>query len=256
MKFLYTYRTPDNRQHRDTICAASREAAYAALRSRGIKAGHVDEAPGFFNKLFGKGKRWIAIGLLAIVTIVAIVLAFAYKQEAESAPVEIANAILSATRHQVIGDTAIVEKGIKSGWAEVFAHEGERFLASFAIPGVPAGQRNTNVEEIEAALKRNVKASDLDSIEVRQIKAMVEGMKNELRKFLADGGTIVEYGQRLVWRQNEEIGFYNRAMREVESAQKAGRPQSEVLAIWEKRNRSLRGMGIKLVPMPETGTER
>ena len=42
------------------------EAAYAALRAQGIKAGHVDEAPGVFNKLFGKGKRWMAIAVLVV----------------------------------------------------------------------------------------------------------------------------------------------------------------------------------------------
>ena len=66
MKFLYTYRTPDNKQHRGEIAAATKEAAYAALRAQGIKAGHVDEAPGVFNKLFGKGKRWMAIAVLVV----------------------------------------------------------------------------------------------------------------------------------------------------------------------------------------------
>ena len=56
------------------------------------------------------------------------------------------------TRRQIIGDTAIIEKGIRTGWADVFDLEGERFLASFAIPGVPAGQRSTTVDEIRKAL--------------------------------------------------------------------------------------------------------
>ena len=40
------------------------------------------------------------------------------------------------TRRQVIGDAAVVDKGIATGWADVFAEEGERFFASFAIPGL------------------------------------------------------------------------------------------------------------------------
>ena len=251
MKFLYTYRTPDNKQHRSEITAPTKEAAYAALRAQGIKAGHIDEAPGFFNKLFGKGKRWIAIAVLALIAIAATVAALSYKSEVESAPVGIANALLAETRHQVIGDTVVIEKGIRTGWAEVFPGEGERFLASFAIPGVPAGQRNTSEDEIKAALARRIEATETDGIEVRQIKAMVEGMKQELRQYLADDGTIVEYGKALVQRQEEELGYYNRAKTEIENAKKSGMNQAQLVALWEKRNAALRRMGVKLVQLPE-----
>ena len=64
MKFLYEYRTSDNAKHSGTICAASRDAAYAAIKELGVRPSRVVEAPGFFNKLFGKGKRWLAIGVL------------------------------------------------------------------------------------------------------------------------------------------------------------------------------------------------
>ena len=251
MKFLYTYRTPDNKQHRGEITAATKEAAYAALRAQGIKAGRVDDAPGIFNKLFGKGKRWIAIVILGALCLVLGVVAHRFRKEVKSAPVGIANALISETRHQVIGDTAVIEKGIATGWAEVFPEEGERFLASFAIPGVPAGQRSTRVEEIEAALSRRVEATEADSIEVRQIKAMVEGMKQELRQYLADDGTIVGYGKALVQRQEEELGYYNRAKAEIENAKKSGMGRARLVELWEKRNDSLRCMGIKLVPLPE-----
>ena len=66
MKFLSEYRTPDNVKHSGTICAADKEAAYAALKRQGIKPCRFAEAPGVFNKLFGKGKRWIAIGVLGV----------------------------------------------------------------------------------------------------------------------------------------------------------------------------------------------
>ena len=44
------------------------------------------------------------------------------------------------TRRYPIGDAAIIEKGILTGWSDVFEHEGDRFLASFAVPGVKAAQ--------------------------------------------------------------------------------------------------------------------
>ena len=59
------------------------------------------------------------------------------------------------TRRQVIGDTAVIEKGVRVGWADVFETEGERFLASFAIPGVKAGQRSTTEQALQEALARD-----------------------------------------------------------------------------------------------------
>lgn len=72
MKFLYEYRTSDNAKHSGTISAASRDAAYAAIKVLGVRPSRVVEAPGFFNKLFGKGKRWLAIAALGVLVIIAI----------------------------------------------------------------------------------------------------------------------------------------------------------------------------------------
>ena len=244
MKFLYEYRTSDNVHHDGTINAPNREAAYAALKAQGIRPGCVKEAPGFFNKLFGKGKRWIAISVLAILCLALCAVAF------RTSPSALAT-LDSGTRRQVIGDTAIIEKGIRTGWSEVFPEEGERFLASFAIPGVPAGQRNTSEEEIKASLSRRIEATGEDGIEAQQIKAMVEGMKQELREYLAAGGRIVDYGTRLVRRQEEELSYYNRAKTEIDNAKKSGMSQQRLVELWEKRNASLRRMGVKLVALPE-----
>lgn len=72
MKFNYEYRTSDNKLHGGVVSAVSREDAFSALKARGINPARVTEAPGFFNKLFGKGKRWIAIGVLALALAVAL----------------------------------------------------------------------------------------------------------------------------------------------------------------------------------------
>ena len=88
--------------------------------------------------------------------------------------------------------------------------------------------------------------------EARQIRAMVEGMKDEARRFVKAGGSIAQYGRLLVvQRQEEEISYYNCAKAEIEAAQKAKMPAAQLNDLWEKRNESLRQMGVKLVPMPE-----
>lgn len=250
MKFQFEYRTSDNVRHTDVIVASDREAAFAALKAKGIRPGHLEEAPGFFNKLFGKGKRWLTISLLGVLCLVLGV--ETYQSRRSQIPQSLIPLSLDATmRRQILGDSAIIEKGIKTGWEEVFAEDGERFLASFAIPGVPAGLRNTTEDEVRAALERKVEPTDADTIEARQIKAIVEGMKSELRRFLSRKGTIVEYGQRLVARQEEEIGYYNRAKTEVDQARARGRSQKEVDALWTSWNDRLRQMGIRLVPLGE-----
>lgn len=66
MKFVYEYRTSDNVRHNATVSAPDRDAAFARLKARGIRPSRLEDAPGFFNKLFGKGKRWIAIAVLTI----------------------------------------------------------------------------------------------------------------------------------------------------------------------------------------------
>ncbi len=247
MKFLYEYRTSDNIRHEGVVDASDRNAAFVVLKARGIRPIRLWDAPGIANKLFGKGKRWIAIVALAVVAVVSVFYAFRTKEAAR----EVLSDFHQRTRRQPIGDMAVIGKGIKTGWAEVFSEEGERFLASFAVPGVPAGLRATSEAEIQSALGRQIIPANDDAIEVRQIKAMVEGMKDELRCFLSDGGTIVEYGQRLVARQEQELGYYNRAKTEIETLKKSGATEKELLDLWEDRNASLRRMGIRLISLPE-----
>jgi len=261
VKFLYEYKTRENERREGEILAPSLDAVYKELKKQGIRPSKVTLAPGLFNKMQSIGKRGLAIGLLVLAVIgIAVLLvmsrdeAEAYRDRAEvfrDKAEAFSDRFENKTRRQVIGDTAVIEKGIRTGWSEIFAEEGERFLASFAIPGVPAGQRNTTEEEIRAALSRKVETVDGDGIEARQIKAMVEGMKDELREYLRDGGTIKEYGACLVERQETELGYYNRTKSELETLKASGMSVTELEAIWEKRNSELRQMGIKLVPLPE-----
>lgn len=247
MRFIYEYRTSDNVRHEGVVDAADREAAFTTLKAQGIRPGSVREAPGFFNKLFGKGKRWLAIGALSVL---CCVLGYAFYNTERSRPASISD-LDSLTRRQVIGDAAIIEMGIRTGWAEVFPEEGERYLADFAVPGVSAKLRNCPEEAIRAALARKVGVDPSDGIEARQVKAIVEGMKEELRQFLKAGGSIAEYGRRLLGRQETELGYYMRAKAEVQSAYSAGMSTQDVEALWERRNASLRRMGIRLIPLPE-----
>ena len=195
--------------------------------------------------------KGVIVGAVAVAVVALAVLVL--RQDGGAS--EILDTIDAQTRRQVIGDVAVIDKGIRTGWADVFELEGERFLASFAIPGVPAGQRSTSEEKLREALhcspSPSAFTSGSDGLEARQIRAMVEGMKQELREFLADGGTIRQYGKRLVQRQESEITYYHRAKTALDQTVAAKKGRAELAALLEKHNAALRRIGVKLIPMPE-----
>ena len=247
MKYAYAYKDSEGKRHEESMDAASREAVFEALRARGIRPIKVVAADGSKanGEIRGVKKRVAAAVALLAALVVGIV---AYIGGTRNAEVDAPPFEAEQTRRQVIGDTAVVDKGILTGWSDVFSDEGERFFASFAIPGVKAGQRNTTVEELNAALGRTVAASPDDGMEARQIKSMVEGMKAEARAYIAAGGTIVEYGKRLTERQDAEIAIYERAKADFEAAKKV-KSDDDLVAYWESLNDRLRNLGIKLIPL-------
>lgn len=249
MKFVYEYRTSDNVSHRGVLDAATRDAAFAALKARGIRPSRVVEAAGFFNKLFGKGKRWIAIVVLAI-SLIGVVCYFLVRLRTSP----FVESIDSGIRRQLIGDAGVIAKGIATGWSDVFADEADRYFASYAIPGVAPAQRTVAEDKLKAALavcpavRHQPPAAN--SLEARQIRALVEGMKRECRAYIADGTSLAAYHRALVRRQEQEIGYYQRAKAELDQAW--GRlPHGAFLSLWEKRNAQLRKIGVRLVPWPE-----
>ena len=249
MRYTYAYKTSDGTRHEAAMEAESRDEVFAALRRRGIRAIKVVAADGSRANGEVRGVRRRTVALVAGLAGVGVG-AVAYVGGTRSAAVPGPDFRDARTRRQVIGDAAVIEKGIATGWADVFDREGERFLASFAVPGVKAGQRSTSVGEIRAALGRSVPPDGRDSMEARQIKAMVEGMKDEARRYVADGGTVVGYGRRLTERQDAEIAVYRLARDEVERARRT-MPDGEFMEFWERRNGDLRNLGIRPVPLPE-----
>lgn len=251
MKYTYAYKTSDGVRHEDSMNAASREEVFATLRSKGIKAIKVVAADGSKANGEVRGVRKRVVAILVVFVALGVGIAAYLGEALTSGSPESGTAFQTdQTRRQVIGDAAIIEKGIRNGWSDVFALEGERFLASFAIPGVKAGQRNTSEKEFAAALENKCTVADSDSLEARQIKAMVEGMKNEARRYLAAGGSIVEYGKRLTERQDAEIAVYNRVKADIEKA-RTTMPESEFMTYWEKRNDELRNLGIKTIGLSD-----
>lgn len=247
MKFTYQYRTPDNKSHKGVIKAASKEAAYAALKAQGIKPGRVEEAPGFFNKLFGKGKRWIAIAVLSVAVVVAVFYVSRSVRESRQAM------YASEARGQVYADAATLQAHEADGWASAFSDAGDRVLVAFAQPGkaVDAKQLNIRPETLNTRLVR-IDSGDAD--EVKRMKRIVNGMKLELDRYCKAGGNKAGYVERLVERQALEGRVANYLKNDIDALRrKAERleDKSEVLAKWREKNVTLRDMGFKTIPLPE-----
>lgn len=250
MRYTYAYKTRDGIRHEAKIDAPNRDVAFTRLRELGIRPIKVVASDGSKanGEVRGIRKR-VAAGLVALTALIVAIGMLLYVRTFRTTQGE-QTFQTSTTRRQIIGDSAVVAKGILTGWSDVFSLEGDRFLASFAIPGVKAGQRSTTEAELRKVLDETTAHEPLstDSLEARQIRAMVEGMKQEARRYIAAGGTLVGYGNRLTERQDLEVSIYERAKAEIERAREC-LSNDEFLALWEKRNNELRNLGIRLVPL-------
>lgn len=232
--------------------AESREEVFAALRERGIKAIKVVAADGSKanGEVRGIRKRILALAVILAMAVSGVSVFLLDKEQEKDNRGRVTAFDDPKVRQQVKGDVALIEKGMRTGWSDVFSEDGERFLASFALPGVQAGQRNTTCDELQKALNRTIAPHEGDSVEVRQIKALVEIMKSEARAYVEAGGSLVEYGKRLTERQDDEIAFYKSVKEDLDGA-KFRMDEKEFLVYWEKRNEELRNRGIRLIPLPE-----
>lgn len=242
MKFVYQYRTSDNAIHEGEIAAADRDSAFAALKKQGIRPSRLDIAPGVFNILFGAGKRWMAILLLAFGLVAVVVLWL--RDSVAAAP--------NLERRQLVGDPAILEPGVKNGWSDLISGTGNLYLVQFIQPGRVVNSTIASRDAVVAIEQdlRDVEISSDELMEYRQVKEMLNGIKRELREYVADGGTVELYVDRLRDRQNLEVAYYGRAVDEVEKGRRT-LPPDELMEVWKKTNENLRSLGIKMVPMPE-----
>jgi hypothetical protein len=279
MKYTYAYKTSDGIRHEDSMNAASREEVFAELRKRGIKAIKVVAADGVKANGEVRGVRKRAVA--AIVALVAVcVSVVAYFGGARTAAVVTANPEMTSPRqiasprHQIYGDPAIMEPIERGDFSSILPREGDKMLAIFAQPGklmcakganpkrldqIPfskvgtsgqgLGVRINAAQVFEAYAKdelgadKDIQIADGDSREIRELKQIVNGMREEMRGYLANGnGTPRSYWRRLNERTLSEMQIYERTRRELE---KETPPE-----IWEQKNESLRILGLRTIPAP------
>ena len=238
MTYGYSYKTSDGVRHESTFEAKSNEAVFAALRAQGIKPMKVWE----IHSPYYISKRTRLIIILALALAASLVYTIRLRDSALSTQ----HSALTAPRHQIYGDPAIWEDIERDNFASVFKSSGDRILALYAIPGRAVTDslslsRAALLKALEDCKDKDVVIEKTDAAEAVELKRIVQGMKEELRWYVADGvGSVESYLNRLRERQDEEIRIYERTKNELENCTDN--------ALREERNAALRAMGLRTIP--------
>ena len=254
MKYTYFYKTSDGVRHEAAMNAASRDEVFLTLRKQGIKAIKVIAADGSKanGEVRGVRKRMVFAIAVAVAVVVGVV---AFICGESSGPSIGPSGNPSATpRHQIYGDPAIVNNFERGRFDDVLTSLGDRYLAWFAQPGKLMCPKDTTLAELrkmpanvvadlERTLDADVAIGESDVREVRELKQIVNGIRGELREYLANGnGTVRSFGRRLYERTQQEIQIYERTRRELATETKS--------SVWKAKNDSLRALGIRTIPNP------
>ena len=257
MKYTYAYKTSDGTRHEASMEAESREAVFAALRAKGIKAIKVVAADG--SKANGEvvGMRRRVVFALVVLA-AAVVGGVAYFQGTRTGAALAANPAAVSPRHQIYGDPAIMEGLERGDFAAVLPRVGDQMLAVFAQPGklmCPKGMNprmlDVKAEAAFVAYARNELSAERDIAidadeerELRELKQIVNGIREEMRYYLANGnGTPRSFWRRLNERTTQEVQIYERTRRELENESSP--------VVWESKNDALRRIGLRTIANPK-----
>ena len=200
-------------------------------------------------------RKRVVVALVALAAVCAGVIAYigGERTGANVAP----DPAVSSPRHQIYGDPAIMEGLERGNFSDVLPRDGDRLLAIFAQPGklmCAKGADPRRLDEVTAILFADYAKSLLrseydlpilpeDPREVQELKQIVNGMRDEMREYLANGnGNVRSYWRRLNERTLSEMRIYERTRRELE---KETSP-----AVWEQKNEALRRLGLLTIPNP------
>lgn len=242
-KFHYFYQSRENNNLDGWIAAKSRDDAYAQLRKVGIKP----------YKVVGKDpvawKRWAAIAVLAAALAVSLSVIF---NDGPHPPAP--GRRPPVHRHQIYGAESVVKNGMSTGWTACALDDGEKFLARYAQPGLKVAYvRPTPMiaAAVDKCLESTLAAAESDLTEYRQLKEIVESIKDELRRYKAKGGTTEGFIERLQERQSQEVAYYLAANQELENAKKT-MSEDDVYSLWAAKNAELRAIGLPMLKDPLT----
>lgn len=149
-------------------------------------------------------------------------------------------------RSQIRGPADRYEQAKKAGLKPKFKHEVESFLAMYAIPGQPVPPPpidKSMKESFVNSLLEPIKILDSDTDEDIALKEMVQGMKEEMREYIKDGGSVEGYFKQLDERQEAEAAMWSDAHKLVLDEMKED--EASAYELWKAYNKKLGESGIK-----------
>ena len=260
MKYIFAYKTSDGVRHEDSLDANCRDEVFEVLRGRGIRPIKVVAADGSKangevrgEKVEWKVKEWLLACAVGLAVVFFAIFAFFAAKTADNGQA----AAASSPRHQIYGDPATMEGLERGDFAAHLPRAGDQMLAVFAQPGKLMCAKGVNPRLLDAAMEAAFVAYAKDELaaerdiaidageerELRELKQIVNGMREEMREYLANGnGTPRSFWRRLNERTAQEIQIYERTRRELE------KETSE--EVWEQKNDALRRLGLRTIPNP------
>ncbi len=234
MKYQYFYQTKDNENRSGWIKARSRENAYALLRKQGVRP----------YRLVGDDPvNWRPWAVAAVIAALAAALVCAV-----GAALRAGDDRAPAARAQLYGDASIIAAGVYTDWVDVLKSPLDRFLAAYAQPGSNALAPLMTADEIAAfpaELSGRVAYVEGEPKEIRQLKNIIAGLREEMRAHLASGESVGQYMDFLEERQQKEREFRDHA---AESLQRV--PESHLYQTWLGLNARLHERGMAPLPAP------
>ena len=150
-------------------------------------------------------------------------------------------------------------EGLERGdFAAVLPRTGDQMLAVFAQPGKLMCAKGANPRLLDATMEAAFAAYAKDELsaendiaidageerELRELKQIVNGIREEMRYYLANGnGTPRSFWRRLNERTAQEMQIYERTRRELENESS---PDA-----WESKNEALRRIGLRTIANPK-----
>lgn len=256
-KWTYSYKTSDGAWHEDLLSADTRDAAYEAIRAKGIRPVKISERiqPVVRRGFRGLRRRdWLLVFLasVALAIVATIVLyAFAPSDNPLSASGRSGVVATARARQQI----EFIPNDFPHRLYSAFKYNSERFLALYAQPGIPRRMLDGgkwmpslyenppraiefSLNDLSDALGSDILIYDDDPRWLADLKRIVVGMKEEAGTLFKSGKGADEIAIWLDERNKMEASYREEAIRKVKSGELSA----------EAANLVLKTMGLKSVP--------
>lgn len=257
MKFAYAYKSSDGVRHEAVINAGTREDVFAELRKQGIRPIKVVAQDGSLanGAPARQHKRWIV--LTAFTSALAAgaltwLLAPAGGVISDGDKNLVEKVALPLPRQMINGNRERIEH-LPDGF---FANRVEAFLAHFAEPGRPfviESRDALTIDNARSATTNTIRYAESEFTERIDLKRIVAGLKQEMRNYIRGGGSVNDYVQALINRQQTEIAYRSEASSTLEKLLNDAKSNPvSAYDFWLKANAKLQSMGIYPIPLPES----